>query len=207
MRRIPTKFINWIYVERAQFIREMRNKIRIKPEEIWLQFTKHTPTIISHGSAGLNGSIKGVGFILKRKYIERAVEDFIEHIRRGWRDGYSREGLELLIKHIYGDECIERIDFTKLATIELAKKHTYINLRENREATLLFYQPPITSYEVRVEAEIHENGLIHRYVNAVHDAYHKPSPEKWKDRPVYIFKIKEIYDNSSTKDGFGKRIY
>jgi hypothetical protein len=44
-------------------------------------------------------------------------------------------------------------------------------------------------------------------LNAQHDLYHRPNPDGWKDRPAYIFVIDEIFDNSVTPKGFGKKIF
>jgi len=37
----------------------------------------------------------------------------------------------------------------------------------------------------------------------MHDLYHggKPQKDKWSERPVYVFHIQEIYDNSPMKMG------
>jgi hypothetical protein len=35
--------------------------------------------------------------------------------------------------------------------------------------------------------------------------YHAPDMERWKTRPVYLFHIEEIYNNSVGPDGFGKK--
>jgi len=98
--------------------------------------------------------------------------------------------------------------FTRFGTLELARDHTWANLCADPTATLLFYQPPRVSYELRGKVEIHEDGSpYHRLLNAQHDVYHRPDPSRWKDRPAYIFVIEEIYNNSAAPDGFGRKIY
>lgn len=205
---IPEPFIQWAYEGRAELIRRQAEGERVPAHEIFLGFARHNPAIVSSGSAGLNASIKGVGFVPKPQHLPAILDTYLAHIERGWHDGYSLEGLQLLWRLLYGPGCREQIDFTRFGSLELARDHTWTNLRANPRVTLLFYQPPAISYEVRGKAEVHEPGSVfHRLLNAQHDMYHQPYPERWTDRPAYIFIIEEIYDNSATKEGFGRRIY
>jgi hypothetical protein len=205
---IPEPFIQWSYEGRAKLIRRQAAGGKVPPHEIFLGFSRHTPTIVSHGPAGLNASIKGTGFVPKPQYLQETLDKYLVHIEQGWREGYQRQGLALLVSVLYGEGCRERIDFARLGSLEMALDHTWENLRASSVVTLLFYQPPAISYEVRGRAEIHEEGSpYHRLLNAQHDVYHKPHPERWPQRPAYIFIIEEIYDNSATKDGFGRKIY
>ena len=176
-------------------------------EVVFLGFTRHTPTVISTGSAGLNGSVKGVGFVPSPPHLGTLLEKYLEHIDSGWSEDYSARGLEMLGETIYGPSGEEMVDFTKLATLELAKGHTWQNFKENRRASIVFYEPPVISFEVRAAVEIHEEGLYHEFVNAQHDVYHKPNRAGWTDRPAYVFNIQEIYDNSATNEGFGKLVF
>ena len=205
---IPGSFIHWAYHDRAQMIRRQAEGEEIPPQEIFLGFSRHTPAIITSGPAGLNASIKGVGYIPKEAYLQETVDAYLKHIETGWREGYSEAGLQLLMRLLYGDGCQERIDFTRFGTLELARKHTWENLQLDPKVTLLFYQPPMISYEVRGRAEIHTEGSIyHKLLNAQHDVYHRPNPEGWNNRPAYIFTIEEIFDNSVTPKGFGQKIF
>lgn len=205
---IPESFLKWAYEGRAALVRRMAAGEDLDPRELYLGFTRHNPAVISYGSAGLNGSIKGVGFVLKPEYQDEAIAAFLEHINRGWRDGYTREGLQLLLRFFYNPGCAERIDFTLFGSLELAKKHSYVNLQENGKVTLLFFHPPSVSFEVRGWAEIHHQGSkYHTLLNAQHDSYHRPNPERWPERPAYLFHIEEIWDNSSSPRGFGTKIY
>jgi len=111
-----------------------------------------------------------------------------------------RTASRFLLEEIYVEE---RVDSLKMATIELAKRHTYANLKEGDEATVLFYTPPETTYEVRVRAYCYEEGLYFQFVNGVHDVFHGRR-ERW-DTPVYIFEIIEIYDNHPAK--MGEKVY
>jgi hypothetical protein len=204
---IPESFIKWAYEGRAELIRRQASGEQIPPDKIFLGFTRHNPTVISHGSAGLNGSIKGVGLIPKAQYLQETLDAYQAHIATGWRDGYPNAGLQLLVRYLYGESCRERIDFSCFGSLELARDHSWVNLNENPISTLLFYQPPAISFEVRCRAECIESGPLHTLINAQHDVYHQPHVDRWPNRPAYIFHIEEIYDNSATKDGFGKRIY
>jgi len=74
--------------------------------------------------------------------------------------------------------------------------------RGSREATILFFTPPSTSYELRCEVEIHEDDEVWEYTNSVHDTFHRTEkPRDWKKTPAYLFKIKEIYDNGGRAMG------
>lgn len=205
---IPEQFIHWAYHERSQLIQRQAGGENVSPHEIFLGFSRHTPAIVSVGPAGLNASIKGVGFIPKPEYLQETLDAYLKHIQTGWSETYSQAGLQLLMRYLYGDGCKERIDFTRFGSLELAQKHTWDNLHVNPRVTLLFYQPPMISYEVRGRTEIHvEGSRYHQLLNAQHDVYHRPDPDGWGRRPAYIFLIEEIFDNSVTKNGFGSKIY
>jgi hypothetical protein len=204
---IPAAFIDWAYHGRASLIRRQADGERVPPHEIFLGFTRHNPAIVTQGPAGLNASIKGVGYIPRPEFLQETLEAYLEHIGRGWREGYSQEGLQVLMRLLYGEGCPARIDFARLGSLELALDHTWRNLQADPTVTLLFYQPPSVSFEVRGRAEIHRDGSIyHRLLNAQHDIYHQPHPERWPKRPAYLFKIEAIYDNSATPEGFGRQI-
>lgn len=204
---LPEKFLKWAYEDRAAMVRRMLAGETVDRRELFLSFTRHTPTFISYGPAGLNGSVKGVGFVPKPEHLDETVAAYLEHIRQGWRENYGQEGLALLVKHIWGEGCRERIDFSRLVSIELARKHSWENFQHNPQVTLCFYEPPAISFEVRGTVEIHTEGIYHQFGNAQHDVYHKPAPEAWHKRPVYVIRIEEIYDNSVGRGAFGTKIY
>ena len=205
---IPESFIDWAYHGRGELIRRQAMGEDVPSHEIFLGFTRHNPAIVSIGPEGLNASIKGVGYIPKPEYLHETLDAYMEHIERGLTHDYFREGLKLLMRLIYGRGCKGRIDFTRFGCLELALGHTWGNLQTDPAVTLLFYQPPQISYEIRGRAEIHQEGSVyHRLINAQHDVYHQPRVENWVNRPAYIFVIEEIYDNSATEEGFGNRVY
>jgi hypothetical protein len=207
-RAIPDAFVRWIYEGRVDLVRRQAEGEQVPAHEIFMGFTRHHPAVVSNGPAGLNASIKGVGFVPRAEYLQETVDAYLEHIHRGWREGYSEQGLQLLMRLLYGPGCAARIDFTRLSSLELARDHSWTNFRADPTATLLFYQPPTVSFEVRGRVEIHEAGSVyHTLVNAQHDVYHQPHEDKWPQRPAYLFAIEKIYDNSVTPKGFGRQIY
>ncbi len=204
-KQIPEEFIKWAFVERRELIKRMMERKATK-EDFLVGFTRHTPAIITHGPGGLNASIKGVGFVLKEKYLDEVIEHLKEAMKQKRNMMISSR---ILMNEIYTDDYMERIDFTKFMTLELAMKHTWQNLNDNSDATLLFYTPPETTYEVRCVAEVHTEGKYWEYANLIHDVFHMfgpvENPDEKKRHPAYIFNIKEIWDNHPDK--MGVRIY
>jgi len=206
-KQIPETFINWAYRGRAKLIQRQASGEKVPPHEIFLGFTRHNPAVVSYGPAGLNASIKGVEYLPKEEYLQEYLDAYLEHINKGWREGYGNEGLQLLVKMLYGPGCEERIDFSLFGSLELARDHSYTNLQANDTVTLLFYEPPVVSFELRGKARIYEEGtLYHKLINAQHDIYHQPHLERWPNRPAYVFTIEEMFDNSASKQGFGRKI-
>ncbi|MEO2151491.1 MAG: hypothetical protein ABGW50_02395 [Thermococcus sp.] len=196
---IPEEFIRYAFDERVEGVRKLAEG-KFGPEAL-IGFTRHNPAIITCGKAGPNGSIKGIGFIHKREYLGETIEKLREELRRPYD---PRRALRFLLDEIY---VREKVDFGKLVSLELAKKHTWSNITGgSKEATVLFFTPPSTSYEVRCEVEVHEGDEVWEYTNAVHDVFHRPKkPRDWTKTPAYLFKIKEIYDNGER--AMGIRIY
>ncbi|HDM92111.1 MAG TPA: hypothetical protein ENG69_01800 [Candidatus Korarchaeota archaeon] len=198
MQPIPEEFIDYAFRQRRESVRRMLEKGL--DHETLLGFTRHSPAIITCGPAGPNGSIKGVGFLHRDEVLPHTLELMREELSRPFD---PRRAAEFLLEEILVED---KIDFTKMATLELAKGHTWENVRVNPRATLLFFTPPSTSYEVRVSVEIHEVGPIWEFVNALHDIFHRPkNPRDWSKTPTYLFRVEEIYDNSVR--AMGKKIY
>ncbi|HDD68982.1 MAG TPA: pyridoxamine 5'-phosphate oxidase family protein [Candidatus Korarchaeota archaeon] len=207
MHPLPEKFLNYAFRQRRDFLRRFLEG-SISESEFLVAFTRHTPAIISCGRAGPNGSIKGIGFVQKMKFIEDTVkkaEEFLESVTGLPRGKAMRLALKFLLDEVYVEE---KIDFTKLSSLELAKGHSWANLNENPRASILFYTPPSISFEVRAKVEVHERGAYWKYVNAIHDVFHAAGNEKrrdWSKTPAYIFLLEEIYDNSV--EAMGRRIW
>jgi hypothetical protein len=216
------QFFEWAYRTRGNTVKALAEGGKMNMEKLFLSFTSHNPVFISHGAKGLNGAVKGVGFAPRPGFMEAALKDYIEHIKTFSPDdpGYQARGLHILIKHLYCEEAERNIDFSHLYGIEMAYKHSYANYLENPEASLVFYQPPMISYELRGRMELigkrHQKGAVvdpfglppvQQFVNAQHDVYHAANTALWKSRLVYRFTIEEIWDKSAGKNGgFGKRL-
>ncbi|MDY0316943.1 MAG: hypothetical protein RBQ64_00025 [Candidatus Izemoplasmatales bacterium] len=207
-------FFNWAFRTRANNVIKLASGEEMSPEKVFLSFCSHDPALVSYGPAGLNASIKGVGFMPKPEYLEETLAAYIEHIKSWTPDDktYSERGLKLLIKYMYGEEARHRIDFTCIGSLEMAKKHSYANYKANPEATIIYYQPPAISYELRGKMEIHDEmdtgkrEIYQQFLNAQHDVYHRPDMTRWLKYPAYVFRIEEIYDNCVTKEGFGTKM-
>ncbi len=207
-------FFKWAFTTRANTVIKIFNDEEMSPEKMFLSFCSHDPTFISNGPAGLNGSIKGIGFMPKPEYLEETLEAYINHIKSYDPEdkGYSKRGLGVLIKYMYGPEARDRVDFSCVGSLEMAKKHSWANYQVNPEATLMFYQPPMISYELRGKIEIYDETisgkreLYQQFINAQHDMYHTPDMNRWLKYAGYVFRIEEIYDNCATRDGFGTQM-
>jgi len=207
-------FFSWAFRTRAQTVIKLHEGEQMAREKVFLSFCSHNPAFISHGPDGLNGSIKGIGFLPKPEYLEETLDAYLEHIKSydGDDQAYSQRGLALLVEYLYRPEVHDRIDFTRLGSLEMAKKHSWNNYRANPEATLIYYQPPMISYEVRGtieifdEAESGERELYQQFINAQHDVYHRPDTTRWLKYPAYVFSIEEVWDNCASKDGFGTQM-
>jgi len=197
---IPDEWIDYIFRKRLAIIRRM-SEGNVSRDEIYIGFTRTMPAIVTNGPAGLNASIKMVGLLPREELLEetyRKILDFIEE------KPSMRDVVRFLLSEIYVEE---KIDFTKLFTLDLAKKNTWRNLNATNRAILIFYTPPITSYLVKAKVTIHTDDIIYKYANAMHDIYHVvPLKGKIVSRaPVYVFHIYEIWNKSADK--FGVRIY
>lgn len=215
------KFFEWAFRTRGNAVKELAAGKMVSPEKMFLSFMSHNPIFVSDGPAGLNGAVKGIGFIPREEYLEEALEAYKKHIAtyvKGDRE-YSQRGLKLLLDYLYGEKAEKTIDFKHVYGVEMAFTKSFENYKANPQGSMVFYQPPVTSFELKGKMEIigehHEENeavdintlpVLQQFVNAQHDVYHLPNVERWKTRPVYKFTIEEIYDKSSTKDGFGTRI-
>jgi len=187
------------------------------------------------GSITTNSKIIGCGFVLKPEFLKETTRVLKEHIIREGMDAQSttpfgrhekatkedkeklrafqKKSLQLFQKHLYFDkeEAEKRMDFTKLCTIELGNQypnrpaHMWNFAQKNSKATLLYFTPPILSYEIWSSLEIHTEGPYFDFTHAVHDAYFGEDPSEM-DLPVYIFNVEAAYNNSATPQGYGKKI-
>ena len=208
------RFFNWAYKTRANTVKAIDAGEKTSPEKMFLSFCSHDPTLITNGPAGLNASIKGIGLVPKKEYLEHILEkEYMPHIKSYVPDDktYSERGLKILIKNLYSEEAEKNMDFSIITSLEMAKNHTYKNLlasqdKDEYNATLSFYQPPMIAFELRGHCHMTEGDIYQKFINAQHDMYHSPNVERWPTRPSIIFKIKEVYDNSANKQGFGAQL-
>jgi len=201
MKGIPEEFINYLYVKRREAVEKMING-ELSDKDIFIEFTRATPAVITSGPAGLSGSIKMLGFIPRKEFIK----DILEKLRAALKgEGMNKVSnpARLILKEVYRREII---DFSRLGGLEMGFNHSWNNIRMNGKATLLFYTPPINSYEVRCEVRIHMNDELHEYLNILHNLFHVVDRSR-SDYPAYEFIIKEIYDQSAREGGFGRLIY
>ncbi|WFO74593.1 hypothetical protein J4526_05775 [Desulfurococcaceae archaeon MEX13E-LK6-19] len=200
--QLPKKFLEYIFYKRIEVLKKMSKGEPLGPS-MMIEFTRTTPAVITDGPAGLSGSIKMVGFVPKQEYIDNLAKK-AEHYAYEEDIRDMKDIARVLLEEFYREEVI---DFTKLGGLEMGFKHSWINIRATGKATLLFYTPPIESYEVRCDVKIHEDpdDPYTRYLNALHDIFHRST--KRSTYPAYLFTIKEIYDNSVKKNGFGTKIY
>ncbi len=207
-------FFNWAFRSRAQTVTKLHEGEEMSKEKVFLSFCSHNPAFISNGPGGLNGSIKGVGFLPKPEYLEETLEAYLDHIKSydGDDRAYSQRGLAVLVRHLYRPEAHDRIDFTRLGSLEMAKKHSWENYQADPDATLIYYQPPMISYELRGTVEIYDEAesgkreLYQQFINAQHDVYHRPNMDRWLTYPAYVFNIREVWDNCASKEGFGTQM-
>ncbi len=223
------KFIDWSYGKRAQMVKKNYAGEKIDPNEFFLSTTTHNPSLISVGPAGLNASVKGIGWLPKEEYLPELLKRMQAHIAtydKSRAQAYSKEGLRLMVEEFYSHP--EKMDFNRFFSVEMAMDyndsvperqgtvaHSYVNYSYNSQATAMFYQPPTISFEVRGKMVLHgkrgmkdeEMDLIQKIVNAQHDVYHAPNVARWHRRPVYEFRIEEVYDNSVPMNAFGKKIF
>ncbi len=199
---IPRIFIEYFYLDRIRLLEKLCNGGK-PPENFLLAFTRTTPAVITDGPAGLSGSIKMVGFVPKKEYIEEMAEKAYRYAYLE-RPRNMRETTCILLREFY---VLDKIDTSVIGGLEMGFKHSWSNIRATGKATLLFYTPPDTSFEVRCNVEIRndDNDPYKKYLNSLHDIFHYSG--KKSNYPAYLFHIKEIYDNSNTRTGFGRRIY
>ncbi len=199
---IPEEFFSYFFRERVDVIKALCESGR-PPEDFLIGFTRTSPAVITDGPAGLSGSIKMVGFVPKKEFIEELAERAYELAYVNRPKG-MREVSYILLKYFYREDVV---DPHLIGGLEMGFSHSWININHNHKATLLFFTPPIRSFEVRTSVEIHmeDDDPYKKYLNSLHDLFHWGGVRS--NFPAYIFKIEEIYDNSASREGFGRMIY
>ena len=201
-KSLPKGFVDYIFTKRVEALRKFMNG-ELEGSDFLIEFTRATPVVITQGPAGLSGSVKMIGFVPHKKYLNEFTLK-AEKYAYVKRPSSMREIIEVLLKEFYIRECL---NLSVLGGLEMGFKHSWVNIKATRSATLLYYTPPNESFEVRCDVEIYESGLVKRYLNALHDIFHgSVKLGKKSNYPAYIFKIKEIYNNSNSPLGFGRKI-
>ena len=129
-------FFEWAYRTRGNSVRDLAEGKEVSMEKMFLSFMSHNPIFVSDGPAGLNGAVKGIGFIPREEYLAEAMEAYKKHIQsyvKGDRS-YSERGLQILLKYLYSEEAEKTIDFD----------HVY-GVNSNRYLAELTLQPGLKS--------------------------------------------------------------
>lgn len=200
MGKVPDDWVDYIFRKRRETI-VLMSQGKLNADRIYIEFTRTLPAIVSYGPVGLNASVKMVGLMPR----DEVFDEFYDKLTRFVETKPNRrQVLDFLLNEIYVED---KLDLTKLFTLDLAKKNTWRNINENKEAVLIFFTPPSKSYMVRAEVTIHTDDKYFWFANMMHDLFHVvPTKGEVVSRsPAYVFHIKEIWDKSADK--FGVKIY
>ncbi len=194
---LPKSLVDYLLHSRVRALKKLVEE-GFTPE-VLLEYTRATPVVVTCGPEGPRGAVRMVAPLPRPEYLEELTLILEEYAYRK-RPKSLHEVVKVLLDHVYLEE---KLDLTRLGALEMARRHTWRNLVATRRASLVFFTPPSTSYELVCDVEIHEKGLVKRYVNALHDLFHGGH----SDYPAIVFWVREVYDKSNTSTGFGRRIY
>lgn len=234
MVELPESFLLWNYYPRRRTFLGILHGKKTDMNEFFLDSTRHNPalataSIAEDGTLDVNAKIVGVGYVPKERFLSDAIDKLSAHVREGdsqfemaksekekraFYEDYQTRGMRALLRVLYfgPKKAKERVDFTKMSTLELAldvphsSKHTWSNVQSSRKACLVFYRPPNISFELRGEIGIYIDSEYHDFVNLVHDSFHFTPLGMRTDKAAYIMDIEEVFDNGPTREGFGRRI-
>ncbi|MBI2215054.1 MAG: hypothetical protein HYU52_15505 [Acidobacteria bacterium] len=119
----------------------------------------HLPMVTTyspHAAFPFNCCNKGVGFQPKQEYLDECIDHLraVHESTRGkpWQESI-RDRVEAAQWFYFNRE---KIDYRRLATLEIFEKNTYANLRRNPIASLLYTgeSPIFTSFQINAAVEI-----------------------------------------------------
>ena len=74
---IPKSFIKYFFIDRIEVLKKICLEGK-PPENFLIKFTKAVPAVITYGPAGLSGSIKMVGFCLRKNSLMKWLRKHID---------------------------------------------------------------------------------------------------------------------------------
>jgi len=206
---IPKAYLEGYFLERRRLVEALSKASSI--DEIKDLVARNapllSPTLATHGPAGVNAAPFMISFLVREEYLEEAVSE----LRRIEKEYWGRHGEALaaasrfLLDYVYNPD---KADPLTLVTHLMVRGHTWRNVRATGEAAIsILFPPDRGALELRVDAEIVEDGPVYEYVNLVHDLIHViPYGERshpW--HPALVMRVREIYDNGFRR--LGVRIY
>jgi hypothetical protein len=219
MARLTKDFLSHFYYDLREDYLE-RVKGEKKPlSEIFLGLTKNNPVMVTCDKNCIpNGAVKSVGYNLREKYLQEAIEAYDGFLAWRWQKiqeqlgvGYEGEGfvyspnpefivdgLKQSLKYHYlsKEEAEKKIDFEQLGTLEGFGKKTWENIQQNKKVAIVYYYPPGIHFQVNCTVEVQKSGLMRNFINRAACAAHGENPAKWPSRTAYIFHVEEVIDKS-----------
>ncbi len=192
--RLDEKFLDWLIDSRLKVYEVLERGEFLK------FFDAHLPVLITVDREGnINTANKGVGLLPKKKYLDYYIKLFESTISKAkdWKKSFSMR-LDA-IREFY--EHKDRIDRTKLGTLEIFEGRTLRNIRENPRVALHFTgsRPRYISFQVNAVAEVvnDENEYFQFLVLArklfEHDSFHLFQPGYSFG---YVFHVEECLDKT-----------
>ena len=215
---LPARFVEWSLSERRTRLKDLAHK-GFDPKDL---DGPHNACVATYGGwkrdsrFSLNTAYKGMGFVPDRAQIADAIEELNEAARKVV---YSGGGFMAQIRkktaylaELYSRE--SRFDLTKQVSLELLTEpnfatHTFLNMMANPIASASFLAYP--TYEIRAIPQLlhpdnpnltsYERNLV-SYTNTVHNFVHGGN----NVHMACIYHVAEVYDDTPSGTGGGKRI-
>ncbi len=197
--RLPRVYIEKVFHARRRLVEAMLEKRGVEGLEVEVirAATLLSPMVATCGPAGPNVAPLMLSFAVKEEYLGDAIEELKRIGKEYWGRGPEAyaAAARFLLGYVYNPE---RADPGTLVTHLMTRGHTWRNIRETGEASVgILFPPDEGALELRVTAEIHEDGLLYEYVNRLHDLMHAvphgSRSHEWF--PALVLRVREIYDN------------